>query len=169
MRQRLHAQLDGTACSMNRQACPAAARPARRHRCGSPHQLARPGREVNRPQCWPEHLLRNCDAAQFEVNVLAFAVPIEANPTALLAENAGCLAINGTQCIKGLTPAKLREHVSVKLGPVNEVRCPQDYHREAAQTCPRLPMTVAEQVPPTAPASGTRWRTIASRHRPGSE
>lgn len=130
---------------MNRHACPAAARPAKQHRCQSPQQLASPVRKVNRPRCWPEHLLRNCGAAQFEADVLAFAVPIEANPTALLVENAGCLAINGTQCITGLTPVKLREHVRVRLGSVNEVQCPQDYHRETAQPYPRLPMSVAEQ------------------------
>jgi hypothetical protein len=43
----------------------------------------------------------------------------------------------------GLAPAELREHVSEKLGCVNEVRCPQVCHREAAQTYPRLPMSVA--------------------------
>jgi hypothetical protein len=64
-------------------------------------------------------------------------------PTALLVENAGGLAINGTPCFMGLAPAEPREHVSEKLGSVNEVRCPQVCHREAAQTYPRLPMSVA--------------------------
>ena len=43
----------------------------------------------------------------------------------------------------GLAPAELNEHVSEKLGCVNEVRCPQVCHREVAQTYPRLPTSVA--------------------------
>jgi|APIni6443716594_1056825.scaffolds.fasta_scaffold428178_2 hypothetical protein len=91
---------------MNCHAFPVAARSANRHRCQSTQQLARLVRKVNRLRSGPEHLLLSCGAAQFEVNALAFAVPIEANPTAILVENAGCLAINSTQWISGLTPAQ---------------------------------------------------------------
>ncbi len=45
----------------------------------------------------------------------------EANPMALLVEQAGGAATNGTQRILDIVPTKLHERVSVILGSRNEV------------------------------------------------
>ena len=55
----------------------------------------------------------------------------EANPMAFIVEQAGGMAVNGTQRIMDLAPGKLHERVSVVLGSRNEVQRVQDYHLEA--------------------------------------
>ena len=57
----------------------------------------------------------------------------EANPMAVLVEQAGGQATNGQQRIMDLQPTKLHERVSVILGSKNEVQRVTDYHHEAAQ------------------------------------
>jgi fructose-1,6-bisphosphatase I len=54
----------------------------------------------------------------------------EANPMALLVEQAGGMATNGRQRILDLTPGKLHERVSVVLGSKNEVERVTRYHHE---------------------------------------
>jgi fructose-1,6-bisphosphatase I len=55
----------------------------------------------------------------------------EANPMAFIVEQAGGMAVNGTQRIMDLAPGKLHERVSVVLGSRNEVQRVLDYHVEA--------------------------------------
>jgi fructose-1,6-bisphosphatase I len=55
----------------------------------------------------------------------------EANPMAFIVEQAGGMAVNGTQRIMDLAPGKLHERVSVVLGSRNEVQRVLDYHLEA--------------------------------------
>ncbi len=52
----------------------------------------------------------------------------EANPMAFLIEQAGGLAINGTQRILDIQPKKLHERVAVMLGSRNEVERLKTYH-----------------------------------------
>jgi fructose-1,6-bisphosphatase I len=56
----------------------------------------------------------------------------EANPMAFLIEQAGGLAVNGTQRIMDIQPTKLHQRVSVVLGSRNEVQRVQAYHAAAA-------------------------------------
>jgi len=55
----------------------------------------------------------------------------EANPMALLIEQAGGSATNGHQPILDIVPAKLHERVSVILGSRDEVERITHYHRNA--------------------------------------
>lgn len=54
----------------------------------------------------------------------------EANPMALLVEQAGGMATNGLQRILDIVPTKLHERVSVILGSKNEVDLVTRYHQE---------------------------------------
>jgi fructose-1,6-bisphosphatase I len=56
----------------------------------------------------------------------------EANPMALLVEQAGGAATNGSQRILDIQPAKLHERVSVMLGSKNEVERVTGYHAAPA-------------------------------------
>jgi fructose-1,6-bisphosphatase I len=55
----------------------------------------------------------------------------EANPMALIVEQAGGAASNGMQRILDVMPASLHERVAVFLGSKNEVERVTRYHREA--------------------------------------
>lgn len=57
----------------------------------------------------------------------------EANPMAMLVEQAGGAATNGVQRILEVQPEKLHQRVSVILGSKNEVERVTAYHREAQQ------------------------------------
>jgi fructose-1,6-bisphosphatase I len=54
----------------------------------------------------------------------------EANPMAMLVEQAGGLATNGRQRIMEIQPTQLHERVAVFLGSRNEVQRVTDYHRD---------------------------------------
>jgi fructose-1,6-bisphosphatase I len=58
----------------------------------------------------------------------------EANPMAMLVEQAGGAATNGHQRILDVQPEKLHQRVSVILGSKNEVERATRYHMEAPQT-----------------------------------
>jgi fructose-1,6-bisphosphatase I len=54
----------------------------------------------------------------------------EANPMALIVEQAGGAATNGKQRILDIQPGKLHERVAVFLGSKNEVERVTSYHQE---------------------------------------
>ncbi|MEW6764042.1 MAG: class 1 fructose-bisphosphatase, partial [Pseudomonadota bacterium] len=53
----------------------------------------------------------------------------EANPMAMLVEQAGGMAITGTERIMDIAPTKLHQRVPVILGSKNEVQKVWDYHK----------------------------------------
>ena len=55
----------------------------------------------------------------------------EANPMAMLMENAGGAATTGRMPILDVVPQKIHERVAVFLGAADEVELVTDYHREA--------------------------------------
>ncbi len=54
----------------------------------------------------------------------------EANPMAMILENAGGMATNGRQPIRDIVPAKIHERVAVFLGASEEVSLVTSYHAE---------------------------------------
>jgi len=55
----------------------------------------------------------------------------EANPMAMIVEQAGGMAITGPERILSIQPQKLHQRVPVILGSKNEVQRLWDYHKEA--------------------------------------
>ena len=55
----------------------------------------------------------------------------EANPMALIVEQAGGMATDGLQRILAIAPASLHQRVPVFLGSKNEIERVTRYHREA--------------------------------------
>jgi len=53
----------------------------------------------------------------------------EANPMSMIVEQAGGMAITGTERIMDIKPAKLHQRVPVILGSKNEVQKVMDYHK----------------------------------------
>jgi fructose-1,6-bisphosphatase I len=55
----------------------------------------------------------------------------EANPMALIVEQAGGIATNGLTRILDIVPQSLHQRVPVFLGSKNEIERVTDYHRQA--------------------------------------
>jgi fructose-1,6-bisphosphatase I len=53
----------------------------------------------------------------------------EANPMSMIVEQAGGMAITGTEHIMNIKPNKLHQRVPVILGSKNEVQKVMDYHK----------------------------------------
>jgi len=53
----------------------------------------------------------------------------EANPMSMIVEQAGGMAITGTEHIMNIKPSKLHQRVPVILGSKNEVQKVMDYHK----------------------------------------